>query len=249
MKRFSPIIIIISIIFLTFSCKKNVTPPATSPVKFTSTTYKSLGTYDQSGKPNYLLTKDVISNGLLSFLNNTLPERTDLRKSNPELLTTKAIADIAITSRSKIFITFVSQATEFSNTIAFYTYPTNSPPASARDIKEITYIFPNAGSETPLTAGDKVDIGTFTPGTSVGFVLMKNGWNRSDKKINNDVVHFCSNDVLNPEFDSGLKKHAVLTNYNAENKVLIGFEDIDRTQPACDHDFNDVVVYASVTAE
>ena len=59
-------------------------------------------------------------------------------------------------------------------------------------------------------------------------------------------MHFCSNDVLNPEINVNLKKHAVLIDYPAENKTLIGFEDLDRTIDLCDHDFNDVVLYATV---
>ena len=83
-------------------------------------------------------------------------------------------------------------------------------------------------------------------GTSIGFVLMQSAWSITTGTLDNNVVHFCSNDVLNPEVDPNLKKHAVLINYAPENKVLIGFEDIDRTEPKCDNDFNDVVVYATV---
>ncbi len=64
--------------------------------------------------------------------------------------------------------------------------------------------------------------------------------------MNNDAVHFASNDVLNPEVDPKLKKHAVLINYTPENKILVGFEDYDRTQAGCDNDFNDVVIYATI---
>ncbi len=35
--------------------------------------------------------------------------------------------------------------------------------------------------------------------------------------------------------------------YAPEDKILIGFEDTDRTNPDCDNDFNDVVVYGTVT--
>ena len=68
-----------------------------------------------------------------------------------------------------------------------------------------------------------------------------------NQAVNNKVVHFCSNDVLNPEVDPNLKKHAVLINYAAENKVLIGFENTNRTNSKCDHDFNDIVIYTTVT--
>ncbi len=246
MKKITPVFITL---LMLGACKKNNTvQPASVPVKFTTTTYGFLGTYDGSGKPiNYLLPKDNISPNLSSYVTSTLPERKDLRTTHPELLTTQAIADITMTKKSDVFITFVYQGTYIPDALAFYTYPTNNPPTTAADIKNITYIFPYAGYTTTLQPGDKVKIGTFDVGTSVGFVLMQGGWNTTTKTVDNSVVHFCSNDALNPEVDPKLKKHAVLINYTPENKVLIGFEDLDRTDPKCDHDFNDVVVYATVT--
>ena len=62
-----------------------------------------------------------------------------------------------------------------------------------------------------------------------------------------DVVHFLTDDALNPEVDPNLKKHAILINYTPDNKVLIGFEDLDRTSPGCDNDFNDLVFYETIT--
>jgi hypothetical protein len=242
MKNLLPLFIVV-LIFV--ACKKEIT--GTTPVEFTDTIYDSLGDYDASGKPNYLVTRDVISPNLLSFASNSLREGTDLRRSNPELLTSKAIADIVITKRSDVFITFVAQTTGASDAFAFYTYPTNNPPASAKDIKTITFVFPNAGNGTPLQAGDKAKLGRFDVGTSIGFVILQDGWNKTTKTINKNAVHFCSNDVLNPENNPDLKKHAVLINYPPENKILIGFEDLDRTSPGCDHDFNDVTLYATVS--
>ena len=78
-------------------------------------------------------------------------------------------------------------------------------------------------------------------------MLLENSWINGEGTINNNAVHFCSNDVLNPEVDPRLEKHAVLFNYSPENKILIGFEDVDRTLPQCDHDFNDVVFYCTIT--
>jgi len=233
------------IVLMSSACKKDV-EPATSVVKFTSTTYQTLGDFNAEGKPNYLETSDVISSNLSTFINNTFPENKDLRNTNPGLFSSQAIADINITQSSEVFLTFVTQGTIYKNTIGFYTYPTNNPPDSVNDIKIITYAFPNAGGGTPLLPGDKVRIGRFSAGTSIGFVLLKDAYNNSTKTINNNVPHYCSNDVLNPEIDANLKKHAVLVNYPAEHIVLIGFEDIDRTMAGCDHDFNDVVVYATV---
>lgn len=234
-------------IVLFSACHKNkADEPVTKPVEFKETSYENLGTFDSSGRPDYLMQRDPISKDLLDFINNSLPEGKDLRKTNPDLLKNKAIADISITFSSDVYITFVSQFTALGNAIAYYTYPTSTPPVSEKDIKTITYIFPNAGDWTPLQAGDKVKIGHFEPGTSIGFILLKGAWNRTTKSLNNNVVHFCSDDVLNPEVDANLKKHAILLNYVAEKKLLIGFEDTDRTIPTCDHDFQDVVIYATV---
>ena len=89
-------------------------------------------------------------------------------------------------------------------------------------------------------------IGRFEAGTSVGFVLLQGSWNPATHTINNKVAHFCTTDVLNPETDPNLQKHAVLINYIPEKKLLVSFEDTDRTRPDCDNDFNDVVVYCTV---
>jgi hypothetical protein len=237
--------VLLSITLLTFgACKKD---PVTKPVKFTSTSYETLSTFDNTGKPNNLL-KDTISTSMLQFIDATLPDGKDLTASHPELFSSAAIGDITITQQADVFITFVSGAESLNaNSIAFYTYPTGQSPTSPKDIRTITYVFPNAGHLTGLRPGDKVKIGNFNVGTSIGFVLMENAWDTTGAKLNNDVVHFCSNDALNPEVDPNLKKHAVLINYPAENKVLIGFEDRDRTTPLCDNDFNDVVIYCTVT--
>jgi len=225
------------------ACKKD---PKTVPVKFTSTTYQELNSFDNTGKPANLL-KDTISPSMLQFIDTTLPDGVNLTTTHPELFSSSAIADIAITQPSDVYITFVTEDGGSKNSIAFYTYPTNKPPTNAKDIQLITYVFPNAGSQTPLRPGDKAKLGNFTAGTSIGFVLMQDAWNSTTGSLNNDAVHFCSNDALNPEVDPNLKKHAVLINYAPENKILVGFEDLDRTNGGCDNDFNDVVFYATVT--
>lgn len=238
--KYTPILFLMLVIA---SCQKE---PLTKPVSFTGTSYKSLGTYDADGKPSYLLTPDAISPAMMSYIDSKISNTVDLRTTHPELLSSSAIADIRVTQSSDVYLTFVSQGASKANAVAFYTYPTTNPPASAKDIDTIVYAFPNAGYKTKLVAGDKVLLGRFSPGTSIGFVLMQDAWSFTSASLNNNAVHFCSNDVLNPEVNVNLKKHAVLIDYAAENKTLIGFEDLDRTDPKCDHDFNDVVLYTTV---
>ncbi len=242
-------ILVLGIVLVLTSCqKKSETPlpPPTVPVEFTNTIYKFLGTYDSFGKPAYLLPREQISSSLLSYIDSILINGKDLRISHPELLDNPAIADIVISRPSDVFITFIEQGAGLANALGFYTYPTGQSPATAKDIKVITYVFPNVGGKSPLRAGDKVNIGKFEAGTSIGFVLMRNGWQKNTATLDNNAVHFCSNDALNPEVDPKLKKHAVLINYAPENKILIGFEDADRTTPTCDHDFNDLEIYTTI---
>lgn len=228
---------------LLFACQKE---PKTKPVYFTSTEYKVLAPYDSStGLPNNLL-HETVSSDLINFIKTNLPEQQDLRTTNPALLNSNTSSDLRITQKSDVYLTFVSQVTKFQNAVAFYTYQTGNPPADPKDIKTITYVLPNAGVSTALTAGDKIKIGNFEAGTSIGLVLMKDSWTPATGALNNNVVHFCYNDALNPEVNPQLKKHVVLLNYQPENKILIGFEDIDRTSSECDHDFNDVVLYATL---
>jgi len=243
-KRIYALLCIALLIFI--SCKKEAIP-VTKVVEFPGTNYLTLGTFDSVGKPSYLISpRDAVSTSLNNYINSILKDKVDLRTTNPVLLSTSAIADIAITKSSDVFITFVSQGGGFTSAFAFYTYPTGKPPLNALDIKEMTYVFANSGNKTPLRRGDKVKIGRFDSATSIGFVIMQKAWDLTTKRLNNRVVHFLTNDVLNPEIDPNLKKHAVLINYAPEEKVIVAFEDIDRTTPDCDHDFNDVVFYCTV---
>lgn len=235
---------VIFILLMLNACKKD---PVTKPVNFTSTTYQNLAPYDSLGKPNNLL-KDTIPPAMLSFVDSILPDGVNLAINQPQLFTSTTSADIVITKPSDIFITFVSGGTGNSNSIAFYTYPTNHPPTSASDIKLITYVFPNAGHLTPLVAGNKAELGRFNVGTTIGFVLMQNAWDTTSRTLNNDAVHFCTTDALNPEVDPKLKRHAVLVDYAPTNQLLIGFDDTNRTSPNCDNDFNDTVIYCTITS-
>lgn len=243
-RKFAPLCIAL-LIFI--SCKKEEKIPVTKVVEFPSTNYLTLGSFDTVGKPSYLISpRDGMSSPLLTYINNTIKDKVDLRTTHPELFTTSAIADIVITKTSDVFITFVSQGGGFTSAFAFYTYPTGKPPVNALDIKTMTYVFANSGNKTPLQRGDKVKIGRFDSSTSIGFVVMQKAWDLTTRRLNNKVVHFLTDDVLNPEIDSSLRKHAVLVNYAPENKVIVAFEDFDRTAPDCDHDFNDVVFYCTV---
>jgi hypothetical protein len=242
MKNF---ILVLSILGLCASCRKD---SASKNTASTSTTYVTLGRTDSTGKPLYLTTPDVISPELTQFVQSNFPEFVNFGIAHPALLSTTTIADIVVTQTSSVSVTFVSEGTSSTDAIGFYTYQTSSPPATTSAIKTITYIFPNAGGNTTLKPGDKVNIGTVQAGYSIGFILFKNGWDPLTKGNNNNVLHFWSNDAFNPEADPTLKKHAVVLNYPDENINLIGFEDENRTDQYADNDFNDIVFYTTLKA-
>jgi LruC domain-containing protein len=158
-----------------------------------------------------------------------------------------ATEHLNIVQLSDVWITFVAEGAGNLNSIGYYTYPTNNPPATANDISEIKLLFPNAsalGNGGSMISGDKVHIGQFPAGTSVGFVLFAFGWQGGN------VVHvnnpkFYSDSKFNPEPTAALQSHTVLLNYPLENQYIIGFEDLNRTDATCDHDYNDVILYAT----
>lgn len=234
------------------SCKKKPLvkneDPKSTPVKFITTEYAELGAYDTTGRPKYLAGTDSVSSGLKKFVSDMLPESVDITKTHPDYLRN---ADLQIASKSDVYITYISSVTSHTNTVGFYVYKTGSSPTKPQDIEKITYIFPNARSTKPgsLIMGDKVKIGTIESGMSIGFVLLDSGWDTVLKTVNKNAAHYCSNSVLNPENDPALKYHTVLFEYPAENKFILGFEDINRTLPICDNDFNDVVLYATVVKQ
>ncbi|TAH06424.1 MAG: LruC domain-containing protein, partial [Sphingobacteriales bacterium] len=208
--------------------------------------YNYLGGYDGNGRPTNLVSPgDVVSAELLSFINASLPETKPVPTFHPDYLTQTAETNLNITALSDVFVTFVHEGAGYLNSLGFYTYPTNNPPKSINDIKDINITFPNAslpGSGGALKSGDKVKLGRFEAGTSIGFVLFQNAWN--SKSVNTSANKYFADDNLNNEKD-GYKRHTVLL-YDDKNKLfLVGFEDQQRDNNGSDNDFNDLMFYAT----
>ena len=213
---------------------------------------------DALGKPNYLEpTNDPISKDLLNNINYSLPEAQNLSKSvrGSSYLSSNATSDIVMQSKGDVYITFAYENCGNRNALGYYTYPTNNPPTKLADITNITFIFPNSslyGSGGNLQSGNKVNLGTFDVGTTIGFVLYSDGWDASKGGANVKTGNqaFFTDSYLNPEKLTANQKHAVLLSYtdsangNAPYE-LIGFEDLNREAASCDHDFNDVVYFVS----
>lgn len=212
-------------------------------------TINYMGEYDRRGVPKYLEEdKDNISSTLLQYINASLPEKQPVPDFHPSYLANGKKTTLDVEDICDVWLTFVHEGAGWRNAIAYYTYPTSAAPQSLDDIDAINVIFPNlsySGSGGGLSSGDKVNIGRFNPGTSIGLVLLADGW---DGKNSEDYKHMVFGDKnLNPEPDDDLKQHNVLL-WDAENELfLVGFEDVrrDNIPFQCDQDFNDAILFVS----
>ena len=237
-----------------FFAKSSVTPNPTIVNGF-----YTLGTWDNQGVPNYLsLPNDIIPNTLMTDLTVTLPEYKSLVTTHPDFLTSTNDGNIQIFQDAEVYLTFLHEGAGYMNTLAYYTYPTSTPPATVKDIQNKIVIFPNSsyiGSGGGLSSGNKVQLlyldpitktysTIFPAGTTVSWVLHAMGWSGSNIKTLNSTYTYYSDYMFNPEPDPTLRKHNLILN-DATNKLLIvSFEDMRRDQGS-DNDFNDVVFYAT----
>lgn len=212
-----------------------------------TTVVSYFGAYDNDGRPTVRAASDVISASLLSYVNASLPETRSVPDFHPEYLSNTAQTNLNIVQTSDVWITFVSEGAGFLNTLGFYKFPTAHPPQSISDIDSINVVIPNAslqGSGGSMRSGDKVLLGRYEPGTSIGFVLLQNAWNGTSHTVNVNATKYFANDALNTE-NALLKRHTVLLNDETHTLFLYGFEDQTRTNGGSDDDFNDMVFYAS----
>lgn len=210
----------------------------------TETKFSYLGDYTADGRPNYLtMPGDEISADLLENINASLPETKQVPKLHPEYLAAGTTSNIVITEDAEVWLTFTHEGAGYKNSLGFYTYDSKNPPKSVADIKEIKFVFPNAslkGSGGSMISGDKVNIGKFPAGVTIGLVLFQNAWN--GKETNTLATALFTNDNLNPEKTEELRRHNVLLRY--KDTFIIGFEDM-RRDAGSDNDFNDLMVYAT----
>ncbi len=220
----------------------------TQAVKTFDAKYSYIGSYDDNGKPKYLTPQQGnVSVELLDYINASIPSTIDVRDNHPEYLHDNAKQTLDLIKDGEVFLTFVTESAGFTNTVGYYSYPTNNPPTSEAEIDEIKFAFPNSsllGSDGGLISGDRVSLGNFKAGTSVAFMILPNAWDSGSKVVKTDGVKYYSNKNLNPETANDLKNHTVLLNFAKEDLFVLGIEDLNREEAGCDHDFNDVVLYA-----
>ncbi|TPN86888.1 DUF4114 domain-containing protein [Aquimarina algicola] len=206
--------------------------------------YQYLGDFDSNGVPLYLDESDIVSQETLDMIAGALPESYPVPEYNPHYISSGYDTDIVLTETADIWVTFVGEGAGYKNVLGFYTYDVDNPSASAPTAEDITIIFPNVsakGSGGGLEVGNKVKIGTFSPGTGIGWVLLANAW--SNGSVGSGLWQLHSNPDYNPESDPELRYHNVLLSDPENERIILGFEDIRRDYASCDQDFNDALFY------
>ncbi|GMQ33805.1 hypothetical protein Ataiwa_20770 [Algoriphagus taiwanensis] len=205
--------------------------------------------YNSLGVPQNLeANNDYISSTMLQYINASLPEGMPVPTYHPSYLADGKKTTLDVVELADVWLTFVHEGAGWRNSIGYYVYPTNQPPKSLSDIEKVTVLFPNAsmvGSGGGLRSGNKVKLGRFEAGVTIGLVLFGNGWNGSEVKDYHHAVFADKN--LNPESDRALKQHNVLL-WDQENELfLLGFEDVrrDNIPFRSDQDFNDAILFVS----
>lgn len=207
--------------------------------------YFYMGSFTSAGVPQYLEpVNDVIDANFMADLTATLPEQVPL---DTALISDQYDHDINVGQLSDVWVTWVHEGAGYRNTLAFYKYPTNNPPATANDIDSIFVIFPNmsySGSGGGMASGNKVFLGRYPGGTSIGWVLLADAY-RTGSGVNTSANHFYSNPDFNNLPNPDLRQHHVPLYDDERDLVLTAYEDIYRGASNSDRDFNDAVFYVT----
>ena len=205
-----------------------------------------MSSFNSQGVPNNLMpVNDPVSQTLLQDINNTLPEYKNEWAAHPEYFAPNVPKNLDITALSDVWITYITEGAGWMNSLAFFTFNTAQPPASSAQIDTIHVIFPNmsnSGSGGGLNPGNKIHLGVFPAGKSIGWVVVPHGWNGSATSVVSDVWYSI------PSFnttDPTMQQHMFMFKDNSRQQILFAFEDQGAYQGA-DRDFNDGVAYLTV---
>ena len=210
---------------------------------------QKLGTWTPAGVPNYLEPKNEnITSTFLQDITASLPESKPLTSTHADYLKGEKPSTIGVSEKADVWVTFVHEGAGWQNSLGFYTFDPKNPPQKVEDIKNPTLIFPNvsfSGSGGGLVSGNKVKIGTFDAGTSIGFFLLANAF--SNGNVGSGYYGQFSHSNLNPESNPDLRRHFVLLDDAKSDRILLSVEDVSRENKpiGCDNDFNDAIFYVT----
>lgn len=212
--------------------------------------------YSNQGVPLSMEADVSVSSDLLNKISTALPERKNVTLTNPDYIANDDGANISITETGEVFVTFLHEGAGYKNGFGYFTY-TGDKPTSRDEIDEIV-LLPNAsffnsgGDANGMRVGDTLSLGTHSAGTKIGFFVIANGFHSSygiKPWQSEDWVFYTLKD-LNKEVDTNnenLNAHTVMLYDDESGNIVLGLEDILRTNQGCDHDFNDLIFMVTAT--
>ncbi len=215
----------------------SVNVPLTSKFRF-------LGSWSSTGKALYLDPEgDSVSSEMINFVNNILPESVNLPNANDDYFGEDVQLNTELTEKSKVYVTMVQEGAGWQNTLGYYTYNLDSPPATVYDLDSLVVLFPNVSQPNVVNPGDKILLGEFPANTGIGYFLIAQGWVGDTICIASHIVF--SDPHLNTFTTAEYQQQTILLNYEPEDQFMLCFE--DQKRPGGDNDFNDAVFY--ITAD
>ncbi len=174
---------------------------------------------------------------LMEAITLLFPESQNAMNNHPYLFEEGAVLNLTTEEETEVFLKFIWEGAGWKNTLGYYSYPADNPPATIEDLEKHV-LYPNTsmeGSGGGLEPGDMVQLGTepFPANTVIGFYLVAKGWGNGEM-VNGSYTHYT--DIgFNPE---NKQQHVLFIEDGCQDLVL-GFEDIRLF--GGDKDFNDVI--------
>ena len=174
---------------------------------------------------------------LMEAITLLFPESQNAIENHPYLFEEGAVLNITTAEETEVYLKFVWEGAGWKNTLGYYSYPADNPPASIEELEKFV-VFPNAsmvGSGGGLEPGDMVQLGSepFPANTVIGFYLVAQGWG------NGEMVEGVYTHYTDIQFNPNNTQQHVLFIENGCQDLVLGFEDI--RLPGGDKDYNDVI--------
>lgn len=193
-----------------------------------------------------LVAPDTLSDAFLTSIANSVPEQYPVGINNPSLLA-DGNTSLHLAEAGDVWMTFVNEGAGYKNSVGIFIYDDQNVPSTASDIDTIWTAFENFSklySGGGLLPGDKIYIGSYPAGTNIGFALIANGFNGNLTDLKTANTYY-SIPALNPESNPDKLQHNILLYDDQEQRFVIGFEDLYRSNGSSDEDFNDALFFCS----
>ncbi len=215
--------------------------------------------FEVDGAPKNLV--DISSRldaDLLTDFYGMVPEGVEVAASllNSNFSNISVKDDLAPGSAVTVKVTFLNEGAGYKNSLGYFIYQTDAPPASIEDIEHII-IMPNTSktySGGSLNSGDQLDLMIqLTAGQSIGFFINSNGWDGTRGKQKSSFLYdqpFYTLESLNPTVGLGQRYHVIFNDTRSSTEggsgfFAFGFEDI--LTSTGDKDYNDLIFNVEVT--